>query len=175
MKLALLLITCLALLFVVAAPAAAPALIAGASLLFALPAVAGVYAVRDASLEVTKALPNGAATIATGGIDLGHSANGDHLARCELEIQAPALATADLPDTETMIYDVYHDDASDFSSEALLYDNVITQTGAGGAGAAAITDSVPLPADVKRYIRVKATNSGAGDASDKSVTVGLKF
>ena len=129
----------------------------------------------DSAVKVTKALPNGAATVASDGIDLGHGTKGDFLAACELEIAAPALAVADLANGDTMTYDVYHDTASDFSSETLLMDNVITQTGAGGAGAAAQTVAVRLPVDVKRYVRVKATNSAAGDASDKSLTARLRF
>lgn len=134
-------------------------------------------AVRDAStaVTVTKALPNGAATVVTDGIDLGHGSKGDFLARCELQIEAPALVVGDLANGDTMIYDVYHDTAADFGSEALLLDNVITQTGAGGAGAAAQTKQVRFPVDVNRYVRVKATNSGAGDASDKSLTARLVF
>jgi hypothetical protein len=128
---------------------------------------------RDAELQVTKALPNGAATVNSGSIDLEHSTNGVHVADCELLIEAPALATADLPDTKTMTYDVEHsDDDSSFSD---LANGVLVQTGADGAGAAAATARVRLPSTVKRYVRVVATNSGTGDASDKSMTAGLVF
>lgn len=130
---------------------------------------------RDTQLEQTKALPNGAATVASTGFDTQVGAKGDLLATMELEISSPALTTGELPDTETMIYDVYHDTASDFSGEALLMDNVLTQTGAGGAGAAAASTKVRLPVDVNRYVRVKATNSGAGDASGKTLTERLVF
>lgn len=133
--------------------------------------------VRDASHVVTKALPNGAADIYTDGIDLGGSAQaqfaGGHA--CELLIEAPALATADLGDAATMKYEVQHDTDSAFGTAKSLYGVVLTQTGAGGAGAAAASKRVALPTDVKRYVRVKATNSAAGDASDKSVTVSLVF
>ncbi len=128
---------------------------------------------RDAELQVTKALPNGAATVNSGSIDLEHSTNGVHVADCELLIEAPALATADLPDTKTMTYDVEHSD--DDSSWSDLANGVLVQTGADGAGAAAATARVRLPSTVKRYVRAVATNSGAGDASDKSVTAGLVF
>lgn len=128
---------------------------------------------RDAELQVTKALPNGAATVNSDSIDLEHSANGVHVADCELLIEAPALATADLPDTKTMTYDVEHSD--DDSSFEDLANGVLVQTGAGGAGAVAAEARVRLPSTVKRYIRVVATNDGAGDASDKSLTAGLVF
>lgn len=135
------------------------------------------YAVKDADATMVKtiALPNGAATVSSAGIDLGISSKGDCGGNFELQIEAPALAFADLGDAATMKYDVYHDTAVAFGSEALLMRDVIVQTGAGGAGAAAQTVRVRLPNDVNRYVRVKATNSAAGDASDKSMTVRLVF
>jgi len=140
-------------------------------------AVGMALAVKDADTGLTKttALPNGAATTTSAGIDLGIGAKGDCGGNFELMIEAPALATTPLPDTKTMTYDVYHDTASDFSGEVLLMGSVIVQTGAGGAGAAAATKSVRMPVDVNRYIRVKATNSGAGDASGSNFVAGLRF
>lgn len=129
----------------------------------------------DAALVKTRALPNGAASVTSDGIDLMNSANGDFKADCELIVNAPALVVGDLADAATMTYDIVHSVNSDMSSPATLLDNVITQTGAGGAGAAAAELNVRLPSDVRRYVAVKATNSGAGDASDKSVTITPKF
>jgi hypothetical protein len=132
--------------------------------------------VRDTELKKTKALPNGAATIYTDGIDLGAiTARGALLAQCELLISAPALVVGDLADTKTMKYDVQCDADSAFGSARTLALAVITQTGAGGAGAAAATARFRLPSDCERYLRVAATNDAAGDASDKSVTVELLF
>lgn len=131
------------------------------------------FNLADAELTLTKALPNGAASIVTDGIDLGHGSRGDFLAACELLIQAPALAVGDLANDDTMTYIVEHDDDAAFGTVATLIDKVIVQTGAGGAGAAAAEKRVRLPVDVKRYVRVKVTNSDAGDASDKEVTVKL--
>lgn len=128
----------------------------------------------DASLAVTKALPPDASSVTSDAIDLGHGTAGDFLANCELEIVAPALTNAQLGNTSTMTYIVEHDDDSAFGSAATLIDRVIVQTGAG-AGAAAVTKRVRLPKGVKRYVRVKATNSAAADASAKSLTAGLKF
>lgn len=133
------------------------------------------YAVRDKSLKVTKALPNGAATTISDGIDLMNGSFGVFTAATELLLSAPALTTTELPDTKTVKYDVFHDTASDFSTEAKLIEDLITQTGAGGAGAAAATARLRLPTNVKRHIRIKATNDGAGDASAKSMTIELLF
>lgn len=127
----------------------------------------------DAQFSVTKALPNGAAAVNSDSIDLAHSTNGLHLADCELKINAPALATAALPDTKTMTYKV--EDSADDSSFATIADAVIVQTGAGGAGAAAAEKRFRFPSTVRRYVRVTATNSGAGDASGSSLTANLMF
>lgn len=132
----------------------------------ALGMTVSVFKLRHADLTKTKALPDGAATVTSNSIQL-HS-GGDFLIDAEIEIESPALTTAELPDTETMIYDLYHDDDSAFGSEALLADNVLTQTGAGGAGAATQTVAYRPPTNVKKHVRFKATNSGAGDASGKS-------
>jgi len=144
---------------------------------FLLAAVLGfakeAFRVGDASLQETGALPDGAASTNSGSIDLGHNATGSFLAKCEFKVDAPALATADLPDTETMTYDVITSDSDDLSTPTVVIDNLITQTGAGGAGAAAAEARFRLPANVQRFVGIRATNSGAGDASDKSMTLSL--
>ena len=131
--------------------------------------------VKDRELIKAFALPNGAATTVSAGIDLQNSTIGEFEAGIEVEIEAPSLSTAQLPDTKTMIYDLYHDTASGFGSEVLLASAVVTQTGASGAGAAAATNKVRLPSNVKRYIRAKATNSGTGNASAASANLQLLF
>lgn len=148
--------------------------------LTALVAVLGIglgmaYSVKDNALMNTKALPNGANTVAAAGFDLGLTSRGDFVAPCELQIEAPALDATALPNSQTMIYHVYHSDNADFSSESLVVGNVLTQTGADGAGAAAATKQCRLPVDVKRYVRVKAVKSGTGDASGSSFVSRLVF
>jgi hypothetical protein len=128
---------------------------------------------RDALLSVTKALPNGAAAVNSDGIDLGHSTNGEHHANCVLLIESPALLTGDLADAATLTFDV--DDSADNSSFTAIAKGVMVQTGAGGAGAAAKSVKFRLPPQVRRYVRVTATKTGAGDASDKSLTASLVF
>lgn len=135
-----------------------------------------LYAVKDNSLIKTKALPNGANTIYTDGIDLGSlSGRGARLADFELIIDAPALVVGDLADAATMKYTVETDDDSAFGSVTTLFADILVQTGAGGAGAAAASKRLRLPSNCERYVRIKAVNSGAGDASDKSVTMSLVF
>lgn len=130
---------------------------------------------RDYGTKVTKALPNGAATIYTAGLDLGHSENGIPPLGAHLEIAAPLLVFADLGDAATMKYDVQCDTDSAFGSPTTLAKEVVVQTGAGGVGAAAQTVLYAIPPHAERYLRVAATNSAAGDASDKTLAANLVF
>lgn len=130
---------------------------------------------KDTGLQVTKALPNGAASVTTDAIDLGHGANGQFLAQCELLIEAPALVVGDLADAATMKFDIVQSANSDLSSPTVVAKEVLVQTGAGGVGAAAAAARFRPATNSARYVGVKATNSGVGDASDKSVTVSLVF
>jgi hypothetical protein len=67
------------------------------------------------------------------------------------------------------------DTDSAFGSPTSIYGTVLTQTGAGGVGAAAATKRVALPSDCERYIRVAATADTNLDASAKSMTVNVMF
>ena len=134
--------------------------------------------VRDASHIQTKALPASAGSVYTSCVvDLGAKGARDVLkAQLELLISAPALGTTPLPDTETMIYFVQMDSDVAFGSPTSVYGTVLTQTGAGSAGAAAATKRVWLPSDCERYVRVGATGSTTiGDCSGSSVTAEALF
>lgn len=131
--------------------------------------------VRDAALIQTKALPNGAAATAIDGFDLGHGSKGDFLAQTELLIETPALGATPLPNAKTMTFSIEHDDAANFGTAVVLANQVIVQTGAGGVGDVAKSARFRLPTNVKRYVRVKATGSGAGDASGSAFTVSMVF
>lgn len=130
---------------------------------------------RDKQLEVTKALPATASAITTDPIDTGNGPDGDFVAGTELVIEAPALAVGELADTETVVYDVVMDTDSELGSVTVVLPGVITQTGAGGAGAAAATKRIKLPDAVERYVAVRATHSAGDDASAKSVVAYLAF
>jgi len=129
------------------------------------------YGLQDAALNVSKALPAGAAAVNSDGIDLRKSSLGAHLADVEFILTAPALATGDLGDTHTMTYKIQMDDDAAFGSPTDLMEDVIIQTGAGGAGAAGATYRFRVPSNVERYIRFVATASNADDASGKSATL----
>lgn len=135
----------------------------------------GLYSMTDASLKVTKALPNGAASVTSDGIDLGHGTAGANLADYECLLEAPAVTTAMLGDAATLKYDVVTSASSDMSTPTTVAKEILVQTGAGGAGAAAASQRFRLPTNCQRYVAVKCTNSAAGNASTVSLTLSLKF
>jgi hypothetical protein len=136
---------------------------------------------RDASLKVTRALPNGAATVTSVSIDTGLNAGaigagvlGNQAIEGEYELTAPALATGQLGDAATMKYNIVTADSADLQTNPVTYITAaITQTGAGGAGAAGQVFRFRLPTTAKRYVGFTATNSAAGNASAASAFLEL--
>ena len=130
------------------------------------------YALKDAQVKNTRALPAAAgATVDGAAIDLGHGSLGDFVANAEFKLSAPAVNTTMLPDTRTFTYSIIHSDNADLSAPVVLYGSVLVQTGAGAAGAAAATHICRLPVDVKRHIGVRVVASAAtGDASSVAAT-----
>lgn len=124
---------------------------------------------RDADLLKTIALPNGAATVTSTGIDLGSNRQGSP---AELLVLAPALNTTQLPNTQTMTYSVEFSAASDFGTVTRAIP-VGVQTGASSAGAAADQYRCGIASDADRYVRLKAVKSGTGDASGVVGTIGV--
>lgn len=134
------------------------------------------YALKDAQKSVTRALPNGAAAVNSTGIDLEHGSRGDVVQNMELRIEAPAVSVTQLPDTQTLKYDVECADDSGFATNlTVLAKEAVVQTGAGGAGAAAQNVNFRLGVDCRRFVRVKVTKSGAGDATAATATISLVF
>lgn len=130
---------------------------------------------RDASLRADLALPAAAGAVTTAAIDLRHNATGQYRADAELNIVAPALAVGELANAETVTYDLIHSDNADLSSPVVLAPGYLVQTGADGAGAVAAEKRFHPPADVKRYIGLKATTSGTEDASAQTMRLELLF
>jgi hypothetical protein len=132
----------------------------------------------DASTKKTVALPNGAGAALTSPIDLEITQNTKNnqnlVADCEAIIDAPALTVGELANGDTMKYSVESDWDTGFAA-AVSLGIVLTQTGAGGVGAAAASARCRLPPGVARYVRLRAVNSGSGNASGKSASVVLAF
>ena len=131
-----------------------------------------VLGLRDKSLILTAALPNGAAATTTAAIDLESGPSSDFLADVEFELSVPALTVGQVADTQTIAYTVETSATSDFSSTTVLM-SLQTVTGAGGTGVAALTRRFKLPTNVQRYVRIRATKTGASNASTASMTFAL--
>lgn len=131
---------------------------------------------EDANLSKVIALPAADGTVNTATVDLGAHAAGEMHAEHEVEILCPVLTTTELPNADTMTYELR--DSADDSTFIALETGQITalQTGGGGAGAAAIAIRAKLPSTVRRYIRLYATGAGTiGDCSGKNAELRLKF
>jgi hypothetical protein len=131
------------------------------------------FALKDTQLKNTRALPAAAsATVDGAALDLGHGSLGDFVANAEFKLSAPAVNATMAPDTRMFTYSIIHSDNADLSSPVVLYPSVITQTGAGGVGAAAASHICRLPVDVKRYVGTRvASGASTGDASSVAATL----
>jgi hypothetical protein len=137
------------------------------------------FNLQDATLLEPAPLPASTTPTATGGLNLSTDSHSDFVAQCEFILTVPALTTAQLPDGKTMTYSAELAAPSDraFGSPSTLY-TLGTQTGAGGAGAAAIGPfRFRLPSTAQGYVRCKATPaaSGTGDASGAQMTLTAVF
>jgi len=125
----------------------------------------------DANYESTVTLL--AAGANTASFDLEQATGGD-IEAIVFELAAPALATAELSDTKVVTYKL--EDSADNSSWASV-DPLIqtTQTGAGGAGAAAKTIRFRLPANTRRYVRIAQTASATPGTLAQAMVAKLLF
>jgi len=129
----------------------------------------------DGNLKVTKALPAGASAVTTDGIDTGEGTTGTQITPMEFLLEVPALLTGVLGDAATMKYDVVTSASSDMSGPVTIAKEILVQTGADGAGAAASSARFKIPTNALRYVGVKCTKSSAGSAAASSMTLSLKF
>jgi hypothetical protein len=129
--------------------------------------------VRDASMRVSIALPNGeSVSEGTTSIDvgLGHAADG-----VEFLLSTPALTTSQISDGKTIKVDVAWSASANLSSPEDYISAAITLTGAGGAGCAAKEFRFRIPSTAKRYLFLRATGSAAGNANVASATLEALF
>jgi len=134
------------------------------------------FNVQDRSLRTTRALPAAAATVtSTVGIDIATIAPGRLLADYQFIINAPAVTVGMLSNAATIIYDVVTSASADMSTPTVVSAAVLTQTGAGGVGAAAAVQGFRLPTIVQRYVGIRATKSVSGDASTVLAVLTMRF
>lgn len=127
--------------------------------------------------DITRALPGSATTVYSTAFDLERPASTtrEFLAETELEVTIPDLPAAQVANTETIVFAVLTSDSSDLSSGATtVYARVALYTGTGSTVTGA-THKVKLPTNVKRYVGISITKTGATDASSLTATLKLKF
>ena len=109
----------------------------------------------------------------TATFDLEQLVGGD-IEKVVFELAAPALTTAQLLDTKVVTYALQ--DSAD-GTTWLAVDPAIstTQTGAGGAGAAAKTVRFGLPANTRRYVRIAQTASATPGTLTANMVAKLLF
>jgi hypothetical protein len=128
-------------------------------------------ALNDAELIKSKALPAAAASASTNSIDLGQLTQEETY----FEVLLTVPATPALVDTKTITF-TFEDSANDSSFAAITGLSTLVTTGAGGAGAAATSRRVRLPATARRYIRATAAvETGGGSNIAVSFTLALVF
>lgn len=131
---------------------------------------------KDAALKVTKALPAGAASTTTDGLNTDVSARGEQPGNMELLLTYPALTLAELPDTKTMSYSIICSGNADLSSPTVIFPNVVVQTGAtANATCPGGEFRIRLPSNGAQHWGVKATGVSTVDGSAKSMTAEFVF
>ena len=130
----------------------------------------------DAVLKATDALPASSTTVNGTAIDLGDAMTGRGARRddCELLLSAPVLSTTQLPDGNTAKYSIQGSLLANFATVVPLATTVLTQTGAGGAGAAASSARIKLPSDCPRYVRASVITV-SGNCALASMILALVF
>lgn len=124
---------------------------------------------KDATLIESIALPAAASgTVTTDAIDIGENGHA-----VDVVVDVPALSATILPDTKTSTTSVEVSNDAAFASFDTIASEV--QTGAAGAGAAAISVRASVP-PVYRYVRAKVvfgadTTTGAALSATLAVVV----
>jgi len=109
----------------------------------------------------------------TAAFDLEQAVGGD-VERVVFELAGPALTTAQLTDAKVVTYALQ--DSADGSSWAAVDPAIsTTQTGAGGAGAAAKTVRFRLPANTRRYVRIAQTATATPGTLTAAMVAKLLF
>lgn len=122
----------------------------------------------DIALKKTKALPAAGAANASDAFDFGQATL--HPLNRKLALQVDLPATPALVDAKTITLTV-KDSADGVTFAAIPELAPLVVTGAGGAGAAAVSRTFPLPGTTRKYVRTDAEVLAAGgDNTGVSVT-----
>lgn len=124
---------------------------------------------KDQNAMVSKAHPAAGATANSDAIDLGSKTPGPLTDKIQARIYSGAAPT--LADTRSLTVSL-QDSADGVTFAAVPSVATMVQTGAGGAGAAAVERTIYLPPNIRRYVRVSSTAS-ASTGDQTGVTFGL--
>jgi hypothetical protein len=128
--------------------------------------IGAIRTIQDARLIQTIACPAANANLNSATLDLG---TGPHVADIEIQISIPA--TPSLVDAHAITMTLMHS-ADDITYVAIPELAPLVVTGAGGVGAAALTDSYRLPSSTQRYVQLNiAVANGGGNNTAISVTL----
>jgi hypothetical protein len=131
-----------------------------------------VRSLQDLNLVANKALPAAGAAASTTALDLNTTTPG-RVPRVELFVSVPAVPA--LVDAKTIIH-VIEDSADNVTFAAVADLPSMTQLGAGGVGAAAVTRQFKAPIGLRRYVRLTSTVLAAGgDNTAVIASFGLVF
>jgi hypothetical protein len=89
-----------------------------------------------------------------------------------IELKTPAFSAVDLPHEETVRFSVYQADNDAFTSETLIYGDLLTVTGHADSGSSARSVSQSIN-PTQRYLRVKAVSSTGANLSEYEATIDL--
>lgn len=137
--------------------------------------------IRDALMKQTLVLPSAANTNTSGatGLDTEATSAADFVALTECLVTAPALNTTQLPNAATMTYNLLASANSNMAGAVVLQSAVLTQTGAGGVGAAAATARARIPTNIGitgRFVALQAVGAASnGNCAGSSATLEFLF
>ncbi len=127
----------------------------------------------DALKGAVTALPNGAVTVTSTTIDLEVGPYSEFMARSELRVNVPALTTTQLPNGDTLTFNVLQ--SLDDVTYVVASNTELVVTGAGGVGAGVASFRFRPDTAQYRYLRVQCVKTGAGNCSASNFTSNLVF
>lgn len=129
---------------------------------------------QDNNLIETGTLPAGATSTQTTSLDTRTGPFGTFVPeRVEFLLSVPALTSTQLPNSDTITYNILQ--SVDGATWTTLYPGVLVQTGASSAGAAANTFNFRPPVGCSRYLAAQAVGVAGVAASGSSFTLSAQF
>lgn len=125
---------------------------------------------KDALLQASATLPDGAETVYSEAFDLG---KGEKFETVELHVEVPALALTELPNDKSIVIKAYHGETETPTTELALLGTITGATGTNPSEA--VTIRYRYPPTVGRYLRVGFIGEATVAADAKQALVSLVF